>query len=156
MNRNGFTLIEVLVSVAILAVVATGLFQIALNSKNNFAFLEQKAQFDRVASIPIMHNDPKYHHQEKNLYEFLRNDYDIKRDEIRKALKERKVHYSQEEYARFSLAEEMGDTDESSESSEDDNANPQSLSAMDMTLLFDKITIYDKHHSTYVYRLESQ
>ncbi len=152
MNRNGFTLIEVLVSVAILAVVATGLFQIALNSKNNFAFLEQKAQFDRIASIPIMHNDPKYHHQEKSLYEFLREDYDIRQDDVRKALKERKVQYTQEEYARFSLAQELGDTQERGQ----DENDLQSLPAMDMTLLFDKITIYDKHHSTYVYRLESR
>jgi prepilin-type N-terminal cleavage/methylation domain-containing protein len=150
MHRSGFTLIEVLVSVAILAVVATGLFQISTNSKNNFAFLVQKAQFDRLSSIPIMHNDPKYHHSEKDLYEYLRDAYDIREDAIRKTLKKRKVLYTQEEYATFSpFAEEK-----ERESGDEEESMQQSV--MDMTLLFDKITISDKEHATYVYKLQKQ
>lgn len=139
MNRKAFTLIEVLISVAILAVVATGLFQISFNSKNNFEFLEHKARFDRLSSIPIIHNDAKYHHKEKALYEFLRADYEIKEDEVRKFLKQKKVQYSQEEYARFSPMSE-----------EETDSSPE----MDLTLLFDKITISGKHQSTYVYKLK--
>jgi prepilin-type N-terminal cleavage/methylation domain-containing protein len=150
MSRRAFTLIEVLVSVAILAVVATGLLQISTNSKNNFAFLLQKAQFDRKSSIPIMHNDPKYHHSEKDLYEFLRDDYTIKEDEVRKMLKKTKILYTQEEYATFSpFADE-----ESDQASDEKDATQQNV--MDMTLIFDKITISDKHNATYVYKLQKQ
>lgn len=151
MNRSAFTLIEVLVSVAILAVVATGLLQIATNSKNNFAFLLEKAQFDRISSIPIMHNDPKYNHSEKNLYEFLRSDYDIKEDDVRKTLKKMKVRYAQEEYVTFSP---FADADEQQEADGEEASMQQSV--MDMTLIFDKITVSDKHHATYVYKLQKQ
>jgi prepilin-type N-terminal cleavage/methylation domain-containing protein len=152
MNRNAFTLIEVLVSVTILAVVATGLFQIALNSKNNFTFLEQKAQFDRMSSIPIMHNDPKYHHSEKPLYEFLRTEYEITEDQVRQYLKKEKVAYSQEEYAKFSPFSQEENSDEEISPFEEDETAP--AIATDLTLTFEKITIHNKHHSTYVYKIE--
>ena len=159
MNRNAFTLIEVLVSVAILAVVATGLFQISMNSKNNFAFLEQKARFDRLSSIPVMHNDEKYHHKEKTLFDFLRTDYEIKKDEVRKFLKKEKISYEEEEYTKFApFAEGEDATDESSlfGNSEEDEESTSSSQAADITLIFDKITVSDKHNSTYVYKIKIQ
>ncbi len=144
MSRSAFTLIEVLVSVAILAVVATGLFQISLNGKNNFEFLYEKAKFDRKSSIALMHNNPKYHHKEKEFYEFLRDGYDIKDDEIRQYLKKEKVSYSQEEYTTFSpLGEYDGDLTQ--------NQNPL---AQSVTLIFNKIVVSNKNQSTYAYKIE--
>ena len=144
MNRNAFTLIEVLVSVAILAVVATGLFQISLNSKNNFEFLYNKAGFDRKSSIALMHNNQKYHHKEKEFYEFLRDSYDIKEDDVRQYLKKEKVSYSQEEYISFSP---MG------ENSNDLNQY-QNPMAQSITLVFNKIIISNKNQSTYAYKID--
>jgi len=154
MNRNAFTLIEVLVAVAILAVVATGLFQISVNSKNNFAYLLHKAQFDRESSIPIMHNDPKYNHSEKDLYEFLRGDYDIKEDEVRKSLKQIKVLYTQDEFATFSPFSEG--EDQGTESFLEEDSTQSEGAQMDMMLMFDKITVSDKKSATYVYKLQMQ
>ncbi len=155
MNRNAFTLIEVLVSVAILAVVATGLFQIAINSKNNFTFLANKAQFDRLASIPVTHNDPKYHRTEKSLYDFLREDYMIKEDKVIRFLKQKKISYEQENYATFApfSQENSAQTDKTLEEPSSDNLLEQ---GMELTLQFDKITISDKHHATYVYKVQLQ
>ena len=150
MNRNAFTLIEVLVSVAILAVVATGLFEIATNSKNNFAYLLQKSQFDRVSSIPIIHNDPKFNHSTKDLYEYLRNDYDIREDSVRKTFKDIRVTYTQEEYAVFAP---FADAEEKTGSDETDTLQQN---VMDMQLVFDKITISDTKNSTYVYKLQKR
>jgi len=157
MNRNAFTLIEVLVSVAILAVVATGLFQISMNSKNNFAFLEQKARFDRLSSIPIMHNDEKYHHKEKTLFDFLRTDYTIKEDKVRQFLKKEKVAYEEEEYAKFSpFADGSDDTDEETSLFSGEEEDARQAQAADITLIFDKITISNNHNSTYVYKIKIQ
>ncbi len=158
MNRNAFTLIEVLVSVAILAVVATGLFQISMNSKNNFTFLEQKARFDRLSSIPVMHNDEKYHHKEKTLFDFLRADYEIKKDEVRQFLKKEKISYEEEEYAKFApFAESGNETDQNSLFAEDEgDENRPSSQAADITLIFDKITVSNKHNATYVYKIKIQ
>ena len=152
MNRSAFTLIEVLVSVTILAVVATGLFQISINSKNNFSYLAEKANFDRLASIPITHNDIKYHHKDKVLYDFLRDDYLIKDDEVIKYLKKEKVRYDQEEFATFAPFSEEGDIEETFA---DDENNP-SMAGFDLTLQFDKITISNKHQSTYVYKIQKR
>ncbi len=151
MNRNAFTLIEVLVSVAILAVVATGLFQISLNSKNNFSFLEEKAKFDRLSSIPIMHNNPKYHHKEKTLFDFLREDYEIKEDKIRQYLKKEKMAYEQKEFTKFSPFSE----EEESDAAPFEEKTTSSME-FDLTLVFDKIVISNKHQSTYVYKIKTE
>ncbi len=156
MNRNAFTLIEVLVSVAILAVVATGLFQIAINSKNNFTFLANKAQFDRLASIPVTHNDPKYHRTEKSLYDFLRDDYMIKEDKVIRFLKQKKIAYEQENYTTFAPFSEEDTTKQTEDSEQNQNSDNLLEQGIDLTLQFDKITISDKHHSTYVYKVQLQ
>lgn len=147
MNRSAFTLIEVLVSITILAVVATGLFKISMNSKDNFAYLHEKSKFDRLSSIAFMHNNQKYHHKEKELYDFLRRDYNIKDDDIRQYLKKHILTYTQEEYSTLSL----GDTSSQDEADSADMQDEQTIP--DITFVFDKITISNKHQSTYAYKI---
>ncbi len=139
MNKKAFTLIEVLVSVVILSTVAVMLFEISTNSKSNFSFLSKKGDFTTLSSIPLMHNDQALHNSEKNLYEFIRDDYDIKDDELRKYLKEQKVHY---DHAEFSTFEPLG-------SSEDEDVNQ----SINFTVVFDKIFVGNRENSTFVYKI---
>ncbi len=148
MNKKAFTLIEVLVSVVILSTVAVLLFEISTNSKNSFSYLSQKASFTTLSSLPLMHNDPKYHNSDKTLFEYIRYDFDIKDDELRKYLKEKKIHYSQEEYAAFSPLSE-GDDEAIIDASEEEEQN-----MMDFTIIFDKVLIGDKQQSTFVYKID--
>jgi prepilin-type N-terminal cleavage/methylation domain-containing protein len=145
MNRKAFTLIEVLVSVVILSTVAVLLFEISTNSKNNFSFLSKKAAFASIASIPLMHSSQKYNNSDKTLYEYIRYDYDIKDDDLRKYLKEKKLHLDYEdEFATFSpLSEEAG---VSADITEDGDI-------MDFTIVFDKVTVSDKKQSTFAYKI---
>jgi prepilin-type N-terminal cleavage/methylation domain-containing protein len=145
MNRKAFTLIEVLVSVVILSTVAVLLFEISTNSKNNFSFLSKKADFASIASIPLMHSSQKYNNSDKTLYEYIRYDYDIKDDDLRKYLKEKKLHLDYEdEFATFSpLSEEAG---ASADITEDGDI-------MDFTIVFDKVTVSDKKQSTFAYKI---
>ena len=147
MNKKAFTLIEVLVSVVILSTVAVLLFEISTNSKNNFSYLSEKADFTTLASIPLMHNNPKYHNSDKNLYEYLRYDFKIKDDDLRRYLKEKKIHYSQDEFATFSPLSEGDDV----KMNIDDDGEK---SMMDFTIIFDKILISDKQQSTFVYKID--
>ncbi len=149
MNNKAFTLIEVLVSITILAVVATGLFKISLNSKANFAYLYKKSQFDRLSSIAFMHNNQKYHHKEKSLYDFVRDSYTIKDDEIRQYLKKDKISYSQEEYSTLSLGEG------NDQQTDDETPSPKTKgdTIPNITFVFDKITISNKNQSTYAYKI---
>ncbi len=149
MNSKAFTLIEVLVSITILAVVATGLFKISLNSKANFEYLYKKSQFDRLSSIAFMHNDQKFHHKEKSLYDFLRESYTIKDDEIRQYFKKIKVSYSQEEYSTLSL----GDSSDTENIDETNSQDQEGDIIPNITFVFDKITISNKNQSTYAYKI---
>ena len=140
MNKKAFTLIEVLVSVVILSTVAVLLFEISTNSKNSFSYLSQKASFTTLSSLPLMHNNPKYHNSDKTLYEYIRYDFDIKDDDLRKYLKEKKIHYRQEEFADFSPL------------SESDEEMEQGTNGF--TILFDKIQISNKQQSTFLYKID--
>jgi len=146
MNKKAFTLIEVLISVVILSTVAVLLFEISTNSKNSFSYLSQKASFTTLSSLPLMHNNPKYHNSDKTLYEYIRYDFDIKDDDLRKYLKEKKIHYRQEEFADFSP---LSESDEIVEYNEEMGQGTDGF-----TILFDKIQISNKQQSTFLYKID--
>ncbi len=146
MNKKAFTLIEVLVSVVILSTVAVLLFEISTNSKNSFSYLSEKASFTTLSSLPLMQNNPKYHNSDKTLYEYVRYDFDIKDDELRKYLKETKIHYDQEEFAEFSP---LSESDEIVEYNEEMGQGTNGF-----TILFDKIQISNKQQSTFLYKID--
>ncbi|MCH9813964.1 MAG: type II secretion system GspH family protein [Epsilonproteobacteria bacterium] len=139
MNKKAFTLIEVLVSVVILATVAVLLFEISSNSKNNFLVLQKRIDYVTLSSLALIHNDQKYHNSDKSLYDFIREDYNISDYELRKYLKDRKVHYSHEEYTTFSPFSEGG--------------SEQNQSILDFTIVFDKVFTTDKKHSSFAYKI---
>lgn len=151
MNKKAFTLIEVLVSVVILSTVAVMLFEISTNSKSNFSFLSSKASFTTLASLPLMQNDIKYHNSDKTLFEYVKYDFDIKDDKLRKYLKNQKVHYDQEEFTTFSPFD--NEDEKSSEDLEDGNTEEN---VMKFSIIFDKIIISNKQNSTFSYKLEIQ
>jgi prepilin-type N-terminal cleavage/methylation domain-containing protein len=147
MNRKAFTLIEVLVSVVILSTVAVLLFEISTNSKNNFSFLSEKATFTTLASLPLMHANQKYNNSDKTLYEYIRYDYNIKDDDLRKYLKEKKLHLDYEdEFSTFSPLSEGDDNMR-------DIVENENRDMMDFTVVFDKVIIRDKKQSTFAYKI---
>jgi len=147
---KAFTLIEVLVSVMILAVVGTGLLQISTNSKHNFIFLKEKSTFDRLASLALNHNSQKFHHKNMTLYDFIKDDYTKIDDELRQYLKKIKITYSHEEVSTFKPLE--GSLDEQREyQDENDIATPQT--ALNLTIIYDKISISNTKSATYAYKV---
>jgi prepilin-type N-terminal cleavage/methylation domain-containing protein len=86
-KSKAFTIIEVLVAVIILATVATALFQISINSKNNFSFYQKKFEFENLASLSLFSKVIS----NSNLYEQIRTRYNIKDDELRRKLKSIKL-----------------------------------------------------------------
>ncbi len=140
-STNGFTLIEVLVSVVILAIVGVGLLQISVNSKKNFEFLRDKISFDRLSSIAFTHNSNDLHNKDMTLYQFIEDSYGDIDDDIRKYLDNIKVTYRHEAFSTLSLP---GSNDQND--SESDNG-------MDLTLIYEKITVFGKHYSTFAYKV---
>lgn len=143
MNRRGFSLVEVIISVAILAIVAVYLFQISSSTKTNIAFLNDKASFATKASLLMVHNNQNFHNSDKDLYEYVREQYEIKDDDLRRYLKSQKLHYEQEEFTTFSP---LSDGDE-------ETIDDQNQSMIDFTLVFDKIIVSDKKSATYAYKI---
>jgi len=140
MIREGFTLIEVLIATVILAVVGTGLLQISSNYKKNFEFLKRKSQLAYLASIPLIHNNQKYHNSDKTLYQFIEDSYTDIDDDLRRYLDEYKVHYEEEEISSISTGEDLNDTD--------DEQNQNSFS-----IIFNKITITHNKDNDFAYKI---
>jgi prepilin-type N-terminal cleavage/methylation domain-containing protein len=143
---RAFTLIEVLVSVMILAVVGTGLLQISTNSKHNFIFLKEKSEFDRLASIAFTHNNQKFHHKDITLFDFIKDDYHDISDELRKYLKNIKVSYSDKEVSTFNPLENETQEEEQEET------NPLQNN-LNLTIIYNKITISKEKNSAYAYKV---
>ncbi len=144
---KAFTLIEVLVSVMILAYVGTSLLQISSNSKHNFIFLKEKSEFERLASIAFIHNEQKYHHKDMTLYDFLKDDYSDIDDDLRKYLKEMKVSYNHEEISTFNPLE--GSIDDQNQSTDQDTMQ----AGINLTIIYDKITIIKDKNSAFAYKV---
>jgi prepilin-type N-terminal cleavage/methylation domain-containing protein len=87
MKSKAFTIIEVLVAVIILASVATALFQISINSKNNFSFYQKKFEYENLSSLSLFSKTIS----NSNLYEQIRTRYNIKDDDLRRRLKNIKL-----------------------------------------------------------------
>jgi prepilin-type N-terminal cleavage/methylation domain-containing protein len=141
---RAFTLLEVLISTVILAIVGTGLLQISINSKKNFEFLKNRSKFEYLASIPFIHNNQKLHNSDRTLYQFVEESYSDLDDDLRQFLKEYKIHYEQEEFSTFSPLQ--ADEDSS------DNYDMES-SGLNLTIIFDKISISHDKESAFVYKI---
>lgn len=138
MSKKAFTLIETLVSVVILSSVAVALFEISSSSKSNFSFLQKKSDFTTLSSLALNHNNQNSHNKDIDLYSFIKYDYNIKDDELRRYLKSKKVHYEHEEFTTFSPLSEGGDTKQD---------------IIDFTLIFEKVTIRTKQQSAFIYKI---
>ncbi len=137
-SKKAFTLIEVLISVTILALTGAVLIQIALNNKQNFQTLLNKIEFDEIISIPLTHRNKIYHKTTKDLYTYLYKDYNLTNDDIIRYLKSKKVSYEQRSFSVIKPFE----SNESEEMTEENQNKEQSL-----TINVDKIVIFDKENS---------
>ena len=145
---KAFTLIEVLVSVMILAVVGTGLLQISTNSKHNFIYLKEKSKFDRLASIAFIHNNQKYHKKNMTFYDFIKDDYSKIDDDLRQYLKNIKIDYTHEEISTFNPLEgSLDDMNQSDETQQEENT------PLNLTITYDKVSVKYKENATFCYKV---
>ena len=96
---KGFTIIEVLISVIILASIATILYQISFKSKSNYIFYKKKYNFENISTLGLLHDIKS----NTNLYEILRSEYKINDYEQRKFLKTIKIKKKIIDYSKIKL-----------------------------------------------------
>jgi len=87
---RGFTLIEVLVSVFIIALVGGALLSLNKSNIKLLAFKESHIQDYKNLSLIANHLDKKYNHLTKSNYDLIKNSYQIDNVSIKKQLQKAK------------------------------------------------------------------
>ncbi len=94
-NKNGFVLIEIIVSVMLLSIVGIALLKINSNQKNLYTIASKKLEFSKYISIVVDRHSINLHNKDLNLYDLVKNKYVLKDDALIKILKDSKVKYTQ-------------------------------------------------------------
>lgn len=94
-GKRAFTLMEVLVSIAILSIVGMALMQAGISSTGIIGHVEKKREIGRLATLAALHGKVDYHKTDRFLSDFLDGEYSISNDQIRRELKDRRVFYTQ-------------------------------------------------------------
>jgi len=131
MNKKGFILIEILISVMLLSFAGIALMRINSNQKKIYTIASKKLEFSKYISLVSNRHSVDLHKKELELYDLVKRDYDLKDDKLIKILKEQKVQYSQKYKSVVNL-------------NQDDSEEK-------ISLLIDEIKISDKKaSSTYI------
>jgi len=93
--KKGFSLIEVLVAVMILAVVGVALMQINVKNQKISEFIDKKTKLSQISSIVGFHHKTDYKKLQKSVYDFLKNDYEIDNTYIKQKLDSYKIYYDE-------------------------------------------------------------
>ncbi len=90
MNSNiklGFTLIEVIMSVIIVSIVVMGAMKLQEKNRDMAIYIQQRGNSELDNSLFLTYKVYRYNKDEKDAYEILRENFDIKDDESRNILK---------------------------------------------------------------------
>jgi len=142
--HRAFTIVEVLISVVILALVGTALLK---NAGMNLDFLKKisnKEEAIDMMTIIASHRNPDFNHLQKSLYDFLAKEYLLDDNDLQKLLREKKIKY-QESPIKISLPTLEGFDEEDKE--EQHPQNP-----IDIQLV--KLSATSKSFGDYLYILE--
>ena len=99
--KKGFTLIEIIVAVAILSVVGLALLQIASDKTKLIGALKEKSKLPLYLSTAAFHGSKDLHKLDKDLYTLLSGSYTIDHDRAKKKLESMKMHYEEQIHSRI-------------------------------------------------------
>ena len=85
--RQGFTLIEILISVMIISIVGFSLLKLYSQNKSYVLYIQKRPLISFNSSLYNFISLDKYHKSKKRAYDLLYNDFKIKNDEVREYLK---------------------------------------------------------------------
>lgn len=109
--RTGFTLIEVIIAVAILSVAAMAVFNLGLQSSRISAVLEQREALMGPLSIAALHGNADHHNMNRTLERLIDAEYNIEHEGLRRHLQQTQITYRQRVLEQVELMpgmEEMG------------------------------------------------
>ncbi len=101
--RRGFTLIEVIVAVAILSVAAMAVFNLGLQSSRISGALSDREALLGPLSVATRHGSSDHHNMERTLEQLIASEYDIDHDGLRRYLRTERYLYRQQTLERIEL-----------------------------------------------------
>ncbi len=107
-HHAGFTLIEVLMAVIITTIVVMGAMELQGKNQDMAEYIGKRGKSELANSLFLTSKAYRYDKDEKDAYELLREDFNIKDDESREILKNitRKINLTEEEEIPVSLEED--------------------------------------------------
>ncbi len=123
MNRDGFILMEIIISVILLSLTGIALFSVSSNEEKLNTIALKKLKASKKISAVINQHSINLHNKKLVLYELLKNRYSIKNRKLTKILKNSSYQYREKFSSNIKIETENNDID----------------------ILIDKITISDKN-----------
>lgn len=94
-SKPAYLLMEIMVSIIILSIVGIALLKITSNQKSLYMVATKKLQFSRYISLLLDEHSINLHNKDINLYDIIKDKYDLKNNFEIKELKKIKLHYLQ-------------------------------------------------------------
>ncbi|MGE4294308.1 MAG: prepilin-type N-terminal cleavage/methylation domain-containing protein [Campylobacterales bacterium] len=104
--RSGFTLIEVLVAVAILSVAAAAILNLGIQSAKLGDRLKQKEALFAPMSVAALHGKTDHSNTNRTLESLLGGSYKIEHEGLKNYLKSREIHYQENRLGSWDLVPE--------------------------------------------------
>ncbi len=121
--RDGFTLIEVIISVVIISTVIMALLQMYANNIHIFSTLNKKTQINQYSSFFISNPDIGLESDKHTLYDLV-DDFDLEND-LRRELKNIKVEVIYQELEKIDMADYDGSEDKNEDDTLEDEENKE-------------------------------
>ncbi len=141
-DRRGFTLIEVLISVALLSVAASAIFALSTSQERVYEFSKERFQICALSSIIYQNYDEKLDKSTKDIYEIIKSRYSIDNDDIRRYLKDKKVTVKKSLYKNSYFLAFLGEDEES--------GNEEGILPVEI----DRVYVFDEDKKTFIYTLK--
>jgi len=146
-GRNGFTLIEVMVSVVIISTVIMALIELFANNTHIFASLSKKNQTSQSLSFLMSNKDYGFKDEKISLNDLVQ-DFNLETD-LRRKLKDSKVEIIYQEVDTIDMSEFDG-------SDEEENENEEKESNSNMVFEIGKTVLKSKDSSSSMLRIQVQ
>ena len=105
--KKAFTLIEVIMSVLIVSIVVMGAMKLQSQNRDMAVYIAKRGNSELDNSLYLVQKTYRYDKDEKDAYEILRDEFNIKDDESRLILKAitKKINITEEEEIPISMEE---------------------------------------------------
>jgi competence protein ComGC len=144
-DKKSFTLVEVLISITIISIVGLALLKLNANSTKMINYLSEKSGTNEHISLFAVNLNEDLHNKKKSLYEIIEKKYNIRNDDVRKALKNKEYNIKYKEISVTNLLEEDVEDNELV----DENANDEESQAS-LILTISKISISNEKQGAYI------